>query len=251
MAHRLIRDSMLDSDRVQFLPLEGRWLFVTMLLQADDLGLLELNGYLLSRKANMDANVVNSMLTLLADADLIRVYEVSGKRYAFIPRFRQRLQIKRSRHPLPPSSLMSDDTDALNKINNLGSNPRLDNGAPRLSTCVQPPEPEPEPELIHKVPTVLAASAKPSQPAAAPFDGENAGQIPARALVVLASSWELPEAWGLDAEALGWKRGDIIIESERFKQYWTVGRGSGKRRTVKGWRQAWSNWLAKAAERKR
>jgi hypothetical protein len=69
--------------------------------------------------------------------------------------------------------------------------------------------------------------------------------------VAIASSWELPEAWGLDAEALGWKRGDIIIESERFKQYWTVGRGAGKRRTVKGWRQAWSNWLAKAAERKR
>ncbi len=79
------------------------------------------------------------------------------------------------------------------------------------------------------------------------FNGENADVLNGHSVVCIAAAWELPEAWGNDAEALGWKPAEVLREAERFRQYWVVGRGQGKRRTVKGWRQSWSNWLSKAA----
>jgi hypothetical protein len=81
------------------------------------------------------------------------------------------------------------------------------------------------------------------------FDGDNGKTLGARSLVALDAAFELPEDWGLDAEALGFKAADILREAEKFRQYWVAGKGSGKKRTLKGWRQSWSNWLAKAAER--
>lgn len=75
---------------------------------------------------------------------------------------------------------------------------------------------------------------------------ENISEIPGRAIVALDPRWELPEAWGLDAEALGWKPPEIIREAEKFRQHWVVGKGAGTRRGIKGWRSSWSNWLANA-----
>jgi hypothetical protein len=84
----------------------------------------------------------------------------------------------------------------------------------------------------------------PSAPPA--FDGSNAEALNGKAVVQLAAGWELPESWGLDAEALGWKPAQVLREAERFRQYWVAGDGKGKRRSVRGWRQSWSNWLGKA-----
>lgn len=146
MASRLIRDDMLDSERVQTLPIEARWLYVAVLLIADDAGLFEVNVFKLGRRAGIDQSKVPVLVQCLADADLVRLYEADGKRFGFIPRFRQRLQIKRTKHPLPPLSLVTDDEDATSKIKHLAANPPLDNRAPPLSTVVQPSEPEPEPK---------------------------------------------------------------------------------------------------------
>lgn len=89
------------------------------------------------------------------------------------------------------------------------------------------------------------ATAPPTPPP--DFDGENAEALNGRAVVRLAATWDLPEAWGTDAEALGFQPPEVLREAERFRQYWVAGKGQGKRRTVKGWRQSWSNWLARAA----
>ena len=86
-------------------------------------------------------------------------------------------------------------------------------------------------------------------PSPPPFDGENAEMLNGKAVVPLAAAWELPTQWGEDAEALGFKVADVIREAEKFRQYWVSGKGAGTRRNVKGWRQCWSNWLAKASER--
>lgn len=83
------------------------------------------------------------------------------------------------------------------------------------------------------------------------FDGKNFKSINGKAVVALSTSWELPEEWGVDAEALGWQRREVLLEAEKFRQFWTAGKGADKRRAVKGWRQTWSNWLSKAAEMKR
>jgi hypothetical protein len=94
-----------------------------------------------------------------------------------------------------------------------------------------------------------ALRAAPPPPPA--FDGKNAESLNGKAIVQIAGDWELPEQWGIDAEALGWKPSQVLHQSEKFRQYWTAGKGSGKRRSVKGWRQSWSNWLERAAKDQR
>lgn len=102
-----------------------------------------------------------------------------------------------------------------------------------------------------KAPTELPASSLRSDPAPPPpFDGKNAQALNGKSVVALSPQWELPEAWGVDAEALGWEPREVLFEAEKFRQYWTAGKGTGTRRAVKSWRQTWSNWLGKAAERK-
>lgn len=95
-------------------------------------------------------------------------------------------------------------------------------------------------------PQSLAASAIPPTPPPAFLGDANAEALNGRHVAALDAAWELPTAWGFDAEKLGWKPPDVLHESERFRQYWASGKGAGTRRSVKGWRQSWSNWLAKA-----
>lgn len=83
------------------------------------------------------------------------------------------------------------------------------------------------------------------------FDGHNAELLNGKSIVRIAASWDLPGEWGLDAEALGWQPAEVLRESEKFRQYWAAGRGAGTRRSVKGWRQAWSSWLEKASRDRR
>ncbi len=80
-----------------------------------------------------------------------------------------------------------------------------------------------------------------------PYRGEaNEAEIHPKAKVMLAADWELPEPWGVDAENLGWPAKSILHEAEKFRQFYTVGKGGGTRRGLKGWRQSWSNWLSNA-----
>lgn len=125
MPCRLIREDLLDSERVLSLPIEARWLYVTILLSADDLGLFEATSFKLARRSDIRREAGDQLLSMLADADLVRLYEVGGKRFGFIPRFRQRIQIKFLKHPVPPEQLMSDDLDALNKIRHLIAKPTV------------------------------------------------------------------------------------------------------------------------------
>jgi hypothetical protein len=91
-----------------------------------------------------------------------------------------------------------------------------------------------------------ARSPKAPKPAPVSFSGLNADDIAPKAVTVLSADFELPVMWGTDALALGWTRGGILQEAERFRQYWVSGKGSGSRKSMRGWRQSWSNWLSKA-----
>lgn len=142
----------MESEAVLSLPVEGRWLFVIVILSADDVGLFEATEFKLARRADVNRDLAGKLMQMLADADLIRLYMVDNKRYGFIPKFRQRLQIKTSKHPLPPRAIYQDDSDALNKINELASRSTV--GAPvgsSLTTDGQPSEAELELEPEKKV----------------------------------------------------------------------------------------------------
>lgn len=153
MPNRLIRDGLLESEAVLSLPAEGRWLYVAILLSADDVGLFEATPFKLARRADIKREMVEKLLSMLVDADLVRLYAGDGIRtFGFIPRFGQRLQIKRAKHPLPPVSLLAGDDDAISKINNLASQPTVSHGEPRLDNGDprSEPEPEPEPEKVDR-----------------------------------------------------------------------------------------------------
>lgn len=151
MPNRMIRDEILESEAVLALPAEVRWFYMAVLLTADDLGLFEATLFKLARRATVGSEQAARFLAMLVDGDLVRLYVVDGKQFGFVPKFRQRIQIKRSKHPLPPSALVRDDSDAVNKINELGrittDGQQMRNG---FASDAQPSEPEPEPEAEEK-----------------------------------------------------------------------------------------------------
>jgi hypothetical protein len=116
----MIREGLLDSEKVLSVPADARWLFVAIQLTADDLGLFEATEFRLHRKAALPREHVGKLLAMLADVDLVRLYEAGGRTLGFIPKFGQRLRIKSVKYPMPPRALVADDEDALNKIKHLG-----------------------------------------------------------------------------------------------------------------------------------
>lgn len=150
MPTRMIRESLLDSHRYGGLSDAAKLLFFHMLLIADDLGCLTVTPTFLRRRAfyNSPTNEhIAKLIAELVDVDLVRPYQHNGGEYAFIPRFRQRLQRNTLRHPQPPSALLHGDDDAIdkfNKINNVTENPTV---GQRRITVGQPPEVEVEVEV--------------------------------------------------------------------------------------------------------
>ena len=217
MPNRLIRDEMLESESILNLPVEARWFYVTILLSADDVGLFEATSFKLARRADIRRESGESFLQMLADVDLIRLYNVGEKRYGFIPRFRQRLQIKRSKYPSPPLSLIQDDIDATNKINDLASKTtvvkQLLTDVKLLSTVVQQSEPEPEPEQ-EKV-TRKTKARKTSLP----------------------NDWQMPEDY---REYCSIKRPDLKPDevAETFKNYYIA-----KGEVMADWGACWRNFV--------
>lgn len=94
MPDRIIRDELLESDRWLDLPTDShRLIYIALLMRADDYGNIEGGPRRLFRwmhgftqiKAEADSIKVMSDLQ---DSDLVRRYEVEGKEYWHLPRFR-------------------------------------------------------------------------------------------------------------------------------------------------------------------
>ena len=211
MPARLIRDDLLESERVQSLPVEARWLYVSILLSSDDVGLFEVSHFKLARKSGMEQAKLPMLLQLLGDSDLVRFYEDAGKRFGFVPRFGQRLQIKRAKYPLPPLSLVADDEDASKKIKHLARVPTVDSGEPRGSTV--------DPRLNLN---------------------QNLNPQEQHTHTALPRDWALPKSWGQWAQKKnpGWTVDQVRDVAERFAaHHWSAGTLSAD------WPSAWTLWV--------
>lgn len=113
MPDRIVRDELLESDRWLNVPRNThRLAFVCLLLQADALGNMEGSDGRLWRlwrdTLKLDARTaIAEILEALLSQDLIRLYEVDGKRLIHIPRYRQRLRYLGS--VSPPSPWTTED----------------------------------------------------------------------------------------------------------------------------------------------
>jgi hypothetical protein len=108
MPDRIVRDELLRSHRYRTLTSDTlRLLFVHLVLCADSLGNCEATTTALgdAMGRQVDEATAAKWLTELGDVDIVRVYEVDGKRYCHIPKFRQRLRYPNGKHPRPPAHI--------------------------------------------------------------------------------------------------------------------------------------------------
>jgi len=110
MSDRIVRDELLTSERYWSVSSEARNLFVSILLTVDDAARMAASNFALRTKC-MAGTVthdrrIEKILMELVDVDLVRLYEVDGARYIFVPRFRNRRRyVSRSKHPEPPKGI--------------------------------------------------------------------------------------------------------------------------------------------------
>lgn len=239
MPSRLLREGILTSERIDQLDPGAEVFYRRLMSKVDDHGLYDarpsiLRAHLFPLRVDRvrEADIAR-WIAACEKAGLIVLYQHAGK--ALLQMLDTGWQVRSEpKYPLPPER----------SCKQVQTTVHLD-GVEDGVVFVPPPS-------VSSKPTEEAGAA--SQSAAPPpppaFDGLNAETLNGKAVVPLSAEWQLPEDWGLDAEALGWKPGEVVHEAEKFRQYWTAGKGSGTRRAVRGWRQTWSNWLSKAAERK-
>jgi hypothetical protein len=166
MPNRIVRDGMLESEAVLSLPPEGRWLYVSILLSADDYGLFEATTFKLAKKADIKREHVGALVQSMVDADLVRLYQPDlevPRTFGFLTKFAQRLRIRRAKYPLPPISLLiGEDEELVSRIKDLAS--QMSDTCPRVADTRRP-ETEArtrggeEEESFNTVPTVRVASA--------------------------------------------------------------------------------------------
>ncbi|MFZ5558687.1 MAG: hypothetical protein ACOZDY_18560 [Pseudomonadota bacterium] len=237
MPSRVIREALLESDRWLSLahPVE-RLAYVALLLRVDDLGTYDASDGQLVRTWRDVCNVKGrddalKILNGLVDADLVRTYDVDGKRFIYIPRFKQRFRARTFLRPPPPDSLLHDEPDVLENIRQI------------KERTAQMPDTRPT------------------------GDGHMPDECPARAPVVgvgvvvgvvkpESARKRAPTAFsGPETIPEDWRQACVETRSDLnpaevyagFCEYWTEGEGAGKRR--KNWRHAWLNWVRRERSR--
>lgn len=237
---RTIKPEFFTSEDIVALSPMARLLYISTWCEADKEGrLLWKPGTFKLRYFPGDACDIEAMCAELVNQGLVVLY---GDGMAYIPGFAKHQHINpresASSLPVPPKSDESQRVttrqhasipDVTHREEGKGREGKGKNLLPTVEGS--------GPALRTKPPTAPLV-----------FDGTNADDMNGKAIAPIAANFTLPETWGLDAEALGFKPADVLREGEKFRQYWTAGRGAGTRRSAKGWRQTWSNWLEKAAK---
>lgn len=116
MSDKLVRDEILRSHRYQTLSTDTvKLFFIHLMLSSDGHSNAETTTTALSiiMGRTISEETAAALLAELADKDLIRLYQVDGKRYAHIPRARQRIKHPNAKHPRPPKNVEDKQISAL------------------------------------------------------------------------------------------------------------------------------------------
>lgn len=110
MPNRIIREGWIDSEQIDKLSISAERFFLRLCLKADDFGRYTANPKLLKsalfplRDDVRDTDISRDLAAAQATG-LLRCYEVAGKRYLVIPKFRQRSRASTSKFPEPPDTV--------------------------------------------------------------------------------------------------------------------------------------------------
>lgn len=110
MPNRIIREGILTSKRIALLKYENRWLYLGLLLCADDAGRIEytsnklLNAKIFSRDDVKDSDV-ERWLKCCQAVGLILIYEAKDSHYIQLFDFKQQYRTE-SKHPAPEKTLL-------------------------------------------------------------------------------------------------------------------------------------------------
>jgi len=115
MPDRVIREGIIESERVNNLTFGAEVFYRRLLNKADDYGCYLgtpklLRGKLFAMQLHrvFDSHV-EKWLTEVVAQKLVAIYEVEGKPYVYIFRYGQRLRQKRRKFPEPPESLLKEE----------------------------------------------------------------------------------------------------------------------------------------------
>lgn len=107
MPNRVIREGLIESDRIDQLSAEGERFFGRLMLKADDFGrftcdLRLLKAELFPLKESLAKEEIEKWVVECETAGLIRRYTIYNKTYLVIPKFGQRTRAQKSKYPEPP-----------------------------------------------------------------------------------------------------------------------------------------------------
>ena len=105
MPNRIIREGITTSEALAFVTFEAETLFYRLLVTADDFGLFDGRPVIVRARCmplrDVTAAQVGGWLRELAEHSLILLYEVEGRPYVAIPKFKQRTRNAAPKYPLP------------------------------------------------------------------------------------------------------------------------------------------------------
>lgn len=118
MPNRVVREGILDSDRVNRLTWAGEVFYRRLHSIVDDYGCFDGRSHIIRLKLfplkidKVSLSDTEKYLRECVDAGLVRCYEVDGKPYVMVNDFHQTIRQKRHKYPMPPDLLSTCTADA-------------------------------------------------------------------------------------------------------------------------------------------
>lgn len=112
MPNRILKNSICSSDSIEQLSWREEVMFYRLIVNCDDYGRMDarpliLKSMLFPLKERLSVKDVENALYKLADAGCVRLYEVGGKPYLYLPSWEahQNIRAKKSKYPAPENGV--------------------------------------------------------------------------------------------------------------------------------------------------